>query len=131
MSFFSNLRIGQRLALGFLALIVLMVMLTVVGIQRVRAIDQRLTQINDVNSVKQRYAINFRGSVHDRAIALRDVVLMDTTADRQAAGMPSTSSPPTTPARRSRWMHCWPPRRTRKRRTSCSRSRRSSSAPCR
>ena len=73
------------MALGFLAIIVLMVMLTVVGIQRVRSIDQQLTAINEVNSVKQRYAINFRGSVHDRAIALRDVVLMDELTDRHAA----------------------------------------------
>ncbi|MGV7202116.1 methyl-accepting chemotaxis protein [Xanthomonas citri] len=79
------MRIGQRLALGFLAIIVLMVILTVVGIQRVRSIDQQLTAINEVNSVKQRYAINFRGSVHDRAIALRDVVLMDDPSDRHAA----------------------------------------------
>ncbi|KAB7768802.1 methyl-accepting chemotaxis protein [Xanthomonas maliensis] len=80
----SNLRIGQRLALGFLTIIVLMVLLTVVGIQRVRSIDRQLITINQINSVKQRYAINFRGSVHDRAIAVRDVVLMDDPASRQA-----------------------------------------------
>ncbi|GAE62082.1 hypothetical protein XPN_3988 [Xanthomonas arboricola pv. pruni MAFF 301427] len=85
MSLLSNLRIGQRLALGFLAIIVLMVIITVVGIQRVRSIDQQLTAINEVNSVKQRYAINFRGSVHDRAIALRDVVLLDDPAERHTA----------------------------------------------
>jgi hypothetical protein len=32
--------------------------------------------VSEDNSVKQRYAINFRGSVHDRAIALRDLTLV-------------------------------------------------------
>ncbi len=44
-----------------------------------------MARFNDVNSVKQRFAINYRGSVHDRAIAIRDVTLVDATADRQAA----------------------------------------------
>ena len=34
--------------------------------------------------MKQRYAINFRGSVHDRAISLRDVVLAWTPAEVEA-----------------------------------------------
>ena len=73
----GDLRIGLRLALGFAVAIILMLLLTVVGIQRVNSIGRSLTTINEVNSVKQRYAINFRGSVHDRAISLRDVVLLD------------------------------------------------------
>jgi hypothetical protein len=44
-----------------------------------------LNHINDVNNVKQRHAINFRGSVHDRAIALRDVVLAADAARRKPA----------------------------------------------
>ncbi|MDR7192525.1 methyl-accepting chemotaxis protein/methyl-accepting chemotaxis protein-1 (serine sensor receptor) [Luteimonas terrae] len=51
--------------------------LSVVSIQRVHRISDSLHTINDVNSVKLRHAINFRGSVHDRAIALRDVVLAE------------------------------------------------------
>ena len=54
-----------------------------IGVWTVQQIDAALTTINDQNSVKQRYAINFRGSVHDRAIALRDVVLARTAADVQ------------------------------------------------
>ncbi len=73
----GNLRIGQRLAIGFSVVIALMLVLTAVGIQRVGRISDGLHTINDVNSVKQRHAIDFRGSVHDRAIALRDVVLVD------------------------------------------------------
>jgi methyl-accepting chemotaxis protein len=53
-----------------------MIALITLGVFRVRAVNESLTVINDVNSVKQRYAINFRGSVHDRAISLRDVVLV-------------------------------------------------------
>ena len=67
--------IRARLFLGFSVVLVLLISLTVIGVREVRKIDADLTRINDVNSVKQRYAINFRGSVHDRAIALRDVVL--------------------------------------------------------
>ena len=71
----SGLTIGKRLALGFGAVLGLMAILAGLAIHRVGSIDGILTRINDVNSVKQRYAINFRGSVHDRAIAVRDVVL--------------------------------------------------------
>ncbi|WP_411834781.1 methyl-accepting chemotaxis protein [Pseudoxanthomonas mexicana] len=81
----GNLRIGPRLALGFAFVIMLMLLLTIVGIQRVERIDHSLTTINEINSVKQRYAINFRGSVHDRAISLRDVVLVGDAGELAAA----------------------------------------------
>jgi methyl-accepting chemotaxis protein len=79
----SKLTIGKRLALGFGVVLTMIVVLTVVGIQKVNFIDDTLEEVTEVNAVKQRYAINFRGSVHDRAIALRDVVLVD------AAELPS------------------------------------------
>ncbi|MEV4778053.1 methyl-accepting chemotaxis protein [Burkholderia sp. LMU1-1-1.1] len=72
---FKGMKIGTRLAMGFGAVFVLMIALTGLGIGRVSSIDRMLTHISDVNNVKQRYAINFRGSVHDRSIAARDVVL--------------------------------------------------------
>ncbi|WP_296942001.1 methyl-accepting chemotaxis protein [uncultured Massilia sp.] len=74
----SGLTIGKRLALGFGSVLVLMAVLAGLAIHRVGQIDAILIHINDVNSVKQRYAINFRGSVHDRAIAVRDVTLAST-----------------------------------------------------
>jgi methyl-accepting chemotaxis protein len=71
----KNWSIGRRLGAGFLVVVLTMVALVVAGAVQVHSIDTKLTLINDQNAVKQRFAINFRGSVHDRAIAVRDVVL--------------------------------------------------------
>ncbi|WP_417789426.1 methyl-accepting chemotaxis protein [Terasakiella pusilla] len=73
----KNLRITDRQILGFGTLLVLMLALSVMAVWEMNKIEANLTRINDVNAVKQRHAINFRGSVHDRAIAVRDVILLD------------------------------------------------------
>ncbi len=80
----STMTIGKRLAFGFGLVLALMIALTGFGIQKVDFIERTLTEITDVNAVKQRYAINFRGSVHDRAISLRDVTLLESPADLTA-----------------------------------------------
>jgi methyl-accepting chemotaxis protein len=76
----GSFTVKYRLTLGFAVVPLLMVVLITVGVMRVRSISTSLEVINDGNSVKQRYAINFRGSVHDRAISLRDVVLVTSDA---------------------------------------------------
>nr|WP_301183146.1 methyl-accepting chemotaxis protein [Sphingomonas quercus] len=83
-----------RIAIGFCAVLLLIPIISVIAANRVEVVNGNLVTMNDLNSVKQRYAINFRGSVHDRAIAVRDVVLakdarelktaLDTIADREA-----------------------------------------------
>lgn len=73
MNDFAVFTIKSRFGIGLILL--LMIILTVLGTQKVNTIDQTLAEITDVNSVKQRYAINFRGSVHDRAIAIRDIAI--------------------------------------------------------
>ena len=71
------MQVRGKIVIGFVVILALMVILTGVGIVRVAQINSGLVQINDVNSVKQRFAINFRGSVHDRSINIRDVVLIE------------------------------------------------------
>nr|WP_155649862.1 methyl-accepting chemotaxis protein [Aliivibrio fischeri] len=75
---FSKLTIRARLIIGFGITLFLMLLLTILGIQKVNIIDHTLTEMTDINSVKQRYAINYRGSVHDRAIAIRDIAIART-----------------------------------------------------
>jgi methyl-accepting chemotaxis protein len=72
---FQNMTISKKLYSGFLIMIAIIIIITSIGIMKVNYIDMTLQDIVEVNSVKQRYAINFRGSVHDRAIAIRDLVL--------------------------------------------------------
>ncbi len=75
---FQTMSIRQRLMLGFGAILLMTIGLAAIAERQVSQIDAALATVNDVNSVKQRYAINFRGSVHDRAINIRDVTLVKT-----------------------------------------------------
>ncbi|MDO6566957.1 methyl-accepting chemotaxis protein [Alteromonas sp. 1_MG-2023] len=77
----QNMTIRHKLFVGFGLVLLMMVTLVIIGIQKVNFIDATLTEISDVNSVKQRYAINYRGSVHDRAIDIRDIVLATNNAE--------------------------------------------------
>jgi methyl-accepting chemotaxis protein len=72
----NEISVAARLSIGFGVILAMMLVLSIFSIFKVNAIDNSLLHISDVNNVKQRYAINFRGSVHDRAIALRDVTLV-------------------------------------------------------
>ncbi|MBF9263246.1 Four helix bundle sensory module for signal transduction [Paracidovorax cattleyae] len=72
---FKNLTVAKRMALGFGLLLAIMTVVAGIAIWKVRAIDSALSIVNEEHAKVQRYAINFRGSAHDRAIAIRDVVL--------------------------------------------------------
>ncbi|TGN38942.1 methyl-accepting chemotaxis protein [Marinobacter confluentis] len=79
----GHLTVAKRLTLGFGLILSLMIVVSLIGNNRVGFIDRTLTEVGDGASVKQRYAINFRGSVHDRAIAIRDAVLVENDRELQ------------------------------------------------
>ncbi|PAF51137.1 hypothetical protein BKH43_02725 [Helicobacter sp. 13S00401-1] len=72
---------NKFLLIGFGIIYILIAIVIIVSIIELNFIETSLSKINTVNSVKQRYAINFRGSVHDRAIALRDVIIDNDKSD--------------------------------------------------
>jgi methyl-accepting chemotaxis protein len=77
-------RIQRRLIIGFGIVLAMLIGCAAFSIIEMSSVNSALSQINNVNSVKQRYAINFRGSVHDRAISLRDVTLVTEPAELEA-----------------------------------------------
>lgn len=68
--------IRGKLIAGFGVVLIALVALATTAIVQVHSVREKLDDVIDVNGVKERYAINFRGSVHDRSIALRDVTLV-------------------------------------------------------
>ncbi|MFO6421156.1 methyl-accepting chemotaxis protein [Hylemonella sp. W303a] len=73
MNWFERMTVRQKLTAGFGAILLILVFLTIAGLREVGVIKQALGENSEKNSLIQRYAINFRGSAHDRAIAIRDV----------------------------------------------------------
>lgn len=77
----NSITLASRIGLGFAVIVSLLILITAVGIQRVGFIDSTLEHVSENAAKIQRYAINFRGSVHNRAIAIRDAVLVDSDQD--------------------------------------------------
>ncbi|MDZ4076596.1 MAG: methyl-accepting chemotaxis protein [Hylemonella sp.] len=73
MTLLAGLTIRQKLATGFGIILLILVFLTITGLREVGIIQKDLELNSKQSSLIQRYAINFRGSAHDRAIAIRDV----------------------------------------------------------
>jgi methyl-accepting chemotaxis protein len=77
-----HMRLTNLLRLSFGFVLILMAAMTIIGVINVNKVDRILAEVNEVDSRKQRFAINFRGSVHDRAISIRDAVLATTQGQR-------------------------------------------------
>lgn len=70
------MKITNRLYAGFATLLFIMLAINLLGLYKISIADKNLNQLSKQTAVEQRQAINFRGSVHDRAIAIRDAVLV-------------------------------------------------------
>lgn len=80
---FSRMTVTARLYAGFSLILALLVVVTGIAMAKVETINSALRANSEEHVQVQRYAINFRGSAHDRSIAVRDVVLSATPAERQ------------------------------------------------
>ena len=70
----KQMSVSKRLGLGFFVILALMAAVAMVSALKVDTIDRTMKSISSQAGLKLRYAINFRASVHDRAIAVRDAV---------------------------------------------------------
>ncbi|MDE7174121.1 MAG: MCP four helix bundle domain-containing protein, partial [Helicobacter sp.] len=61
----KGMKLSYRLYGGFGIVVLLAIIMVIIGIVQVARIDKNLNTITNENAVQQRYAINFRGSVHD------------------------------------------------------------------
>ncbi len=83
MKLLSNAAIATRLYLGFGLMLLILVAVALTAMAKVQTINSALRVNSEQNALIQRHAINFRGSAHDRAIAIRDVVLSASPEARQ------------------------------------------------
>jgi len=84
MNFIRNLNIGMRLALAFGTVLMLLLIVATVGITRIAEVKHALDEIVADDMVKTDLATAMRGSINQRAIAVRNVVLLRDAEHRNA-----------------------------------------------
>ncbi|EAL5621466.1 methyl-accepting chemotaxis protein [Campylobacter upsaliensis] len=73
----KNLGISAKLYLSFSFIIVIMLLVAFFSMAKVNFLDDALRMTTDRNALISRQAINYRGSLHDRSILVRDVLLIN------------------------------------------------------
>ncbi|MDB5793883.1 MAG: methyl-accepting chemotaxis protein [Noviherbaspirillum sp.] len=73
---FAKMKVGTRLGLAFALVLILLTVITALGIFRMSQIQDRLERITHVNNVQISYANEMRLTVYDRAVALRNLLLI-------------------------------------------------------
>jgi methyl-accepting chemotaxis protein len=74
---FAKMKVGNRLALGFALVLVLLIVVTILGITRMAQIQGRLEKIVGVNNVETRLVGEMRAIVYDRMVSLRNLTLLN------------------------------------------------------
>ncbi len=74
---FANIKIGVRLAAGFAAVLLLMAALTMVGLNGMATVEERLNEITSDNNVKLKYINDMSEAVHIVTRITRTIVLLD------------------------------------------------------
>lgn len=81
--FMANLKIGTRLRIGFASLLALMLALATLGLLEMASINDRLHHITEVNDVEARHLVAMRFSITQKAIAIRNIVLVQSEAEKK------------------------------------------------
>ena len=79
----SDMTVSKRLQLGFAIILAILAIVAGIAMLKVRTIETALLANGQEHTQIQRFAINFRGSAHDRAIAVRDYTLAGSPELRQ------------------------------------------------
>jgi methyl-accepting chemotaxis protein len=80
----ANLKIGARLGIGFALVLLLLVVITSLGINRMAQIQGRLDDITQVNNAEAKLVAAMRVSVADRMVTVRNLALVEEAAAMQA-----------------------------------------------
>jgi methyl-accepting chemotaxis protein len=78
---FSHMKVASRLGIGFTLVSALLALVTVFALMRMSALESAMVDITDVNSVEAALANRLDESISNRALALRNLTLLQ--ADQQ------------------------------------------------
>lgn len=78
---FSHMKVASRLGIGFALVSILLVLVTVFALLRMSELESSMSDITDVNAVEAALANHLDESISSRALALRNLVLLQ--ADQQ------------------------------------------------